>query len=53
MTLGWILITIFAVLFVVSLPVWRHSRGWSGAASLSFGILLLIVVLWKLSGSLR
>lgn len=52
MTLGWILIAVLAILLVVSLPVWRHSRDWSIAAPFSFGILLLLAILWKLSGSL-
>ena len=52
MTLGWILLAILAVLLVASLPFWPHSRDWGLPAPLSFGILLLIAVLMKLSGTL-
>jgi hypothetical protein len=47
-----VLLVMLAVMFVVSMPTWRHSRSWGYVPSSSVGIALLVVIVLMLSGRL-
>jgi len=45
MSLGFILLVLFALLLLGALPAWPHSRGWGYYPSSGFGLVLIIIVL--------
>jgi hypothetical protein len=47
-----LLLVLLAVMAVVSMPAWRHSRSWGYAPSGSVGIVLLVLIILMLSGRL-
>ena len=47
-----ILIVMLAVMLVVSMPTWRHSRSWGYVPSGSAGVVLLVLIILMLSGRL-
>ena len=48
-----LLLVVLAVLLVVSMPTWRHSRSWGYVPSGGVGLLLLIVIIIILMGGRR
>jgi hypothetical protein len=49
MSLGLILLIVFALLLLGALPTWPHSRGWGYYPSGGFGLVLIIVALLVIS----
>jgi hypothetical protein len=49
MSLGLILLIVFALLLLGSLPTWPHSREWGYYPSGGFGLVLIIVGLLVIS----
>jgi len=47
-----LLLVILAVMLVVSMPTWRHSRSWGYVPSSSLGLALLVLIILMLSGRL-
>jgi hypothetical protein len=45
MTLGLILLIVFLVLLIGSLPAWPHSRSWNYYPSSGLGVLFLILLI--------
>jgi hypothetical protein len=52
MSLGFILLIVFAVLVLGALPTWPHSRNWGYYPSSGFGLLLVILILLVLTHSI-
>jgi len=47
-----VLLVVLAVLLVISMPTWRHSRSWGYVPSGGVGLVLLVLVILMLSGRL-
>ena len=47
-----LLLVVLAVMLVVSMPTWRHSRSWGYAPSSGVGLVLLVLIILMLSGRL-
>jgi hypothetical protein len=47
-----VLLVILAVMLVVSIPTWRHSRSWGYYPSGGLGVVLLVLIILMLSGRL-
>ena len=47
-----VLLVMLAVMLVVSMPTWRHSRSWGYVPSSSLGLALLVLIILMLSGRL-
>jgi hypothetical protein len=47
-----LLLVVLAVLLVVSMPTWRHSRSWGYVPSGGVGLVLLVLIILMLSGRL-
>jgi hypothetical protein len=47
-----VLVVMLAVMLVISLPTWRHSRSWGYVPSGSVGITLVVLIILMLSGRL-
>jgi uncharacterized protein DUF3309 len=47
-----VLLVMLAVMLVVSMPTWRHSRSWGYYPSGSAGVVLLVLLILMLSGRL-
>jgi Protein of unknown function (DUF3309) len=47
-----LLLVVLAVMLVVSMPTWRHSRSWGYVPSGGVGIVLLVLIILMLSGRL-
>ena len=47
-----LLIVVLAVMLVVSMPTWRHSRSWGYVPSGGVGLVLLVLIILMLSGRL-
>ena len=47
-----ILFVVLALMLVVALPTWRHSRNWGYYPSGGVGLVLLVLVVLMLSGRL-
>lgn len=50
MTLGTLLLVIFVIMLIASLPTWPHSRGWGYYPSSGVGLLVLVLLFLMLSG---
>jgi hypothetical protein len=50
--MGTILLVVFLVLLIGTLPTWPHSRGWGYMPSGILGLLLLILLIMFLTGRL-
>jgi hypothetical protein len=46
------LFAVLALMFVVAMPTWRHSRNWGYYPSGGVGLVLLVLVVLMLSGRL-
>jgi hypothetical protein len=47
-----LLFVILAILMVVSIPTWRHSRAWGYRPASGVGLVLLVLVILTISGRL-
>ena len=47
-----LLFVLLAVMMVVSIPAWRHSRAWGYRPFSGVGLVLLVLVILMLSGRL-
>jgi len=47
-----LLLVLLAVILLVSMPTWRHSRSWGYVPSSTVGIALLVLIILMLSGRL-
>jgi uncharacterized protein DUF3309 len=47
-----LLLVVLAVMLVVSMPTWRHSRSWGYVPSGGVGLVLLVLIILMLSGRL-
>jgi uncharacterized protein DUF3309 len=47
-----LLLVVLAVMLVVSMPTWRHSRSWGYVPSGGVGLVLLVLIILLLSGRL-
>jgi hypothetical protein len=47
-----VLLVVLAVMLVVSMPTWRHSRSWGYVPSGGVGLVLLVLIILMLSGRL-
>jgi hypothetical protein len=47
-----LLLVVLAVMLVVSMPTWRHSRSWGYVPSGGVGLVLVVLIILMLSGRL-
>jgi len=52
MSIGIFLLIVTTLLFTAALPAWPYNRGWDSRPSISFGLLILMIVVLLGTGRL-
>jgi hypothetical protein len=52
MSIGVLLLIVTVVLFTAALPAWPYNRGWDSRPSISFGLLILMILMLLGTGRL-